>query len=132
MMIADTDVLIDYLQGKGRTAERIALELEHAQLCTTAVTRFELHTGARSGRQQKLVAQLLEALPCLPLDSVAADRAAEVRRSLERRGQSIGMADSLIAGITIVNNGILLTRNRRHFERVADLSLGTLGGQPGD
>ena len=46
MMVADIDVLIDYLQGKGRPAGRIALELEHAHLCTTAVTRFELRTGA--------------------------------------------------------------------------------------
>lgn len=126
MMIADTDVLIDYLQGKGPAAERIALELEHAQLCTTAVTRFELRAGARSARQEKLVTQLLEALPCLALDSAAADRAAEVRRFLEQRGRSIGMGDSLIAGITLANKGILLTRNRQHFERVSGLSLGTL------
>jgi len=126
MTIADTDVLIDYLQGKGSAAERVALELEHARLSTTAVTRFELLAGASSARQQKLVTQLLEALPCLPLDAAGADRAAEVRRSLEQRGQSIGMADSLIAGITLANKGILLTRNRQHFARVPGLALGTL------
>jgi len=128
MMIADTDVLIDYLQGRGDAAERIALELERAQLYTTAVTRFELLAGARSARQEKLVAQLLDALPCLPLDSTAADRAAHVRRVLEKRGQAIGMGDSLIAGITLANKGILLTRNRAHFARVPDLSLGTIHG----
>jgi len=126
MMIADTDVLIDYLQGKGAMAARIALEIEHAQLYTTAVTRFELLAGTRSARQEKLVVELLEALPCLSLDSTAADRAAEVRRSLERRGQSIGMGDSLIAGITLTNKGVLLTRNRQHFERVSGLSLSSL------
>jgi len=126
MMVADTDVLIDYLQGRGPGADRIAVELEHAQLCTTAVTRFELRAGARSARQQKLVVQLLEALPSLPLDAVGADRAAEVRRSLEQTGQSIGMGDSLIAGITLANKGILLTRNRQHFARVPGLALGTL------
>jgi tRNA(fMet)-specific endonuclease VapC len=126
MIVADTDVLIDYLQGKGPVADRIALELEHAQLCTTAVTRFELRAGARSARQEKLVVELLEAVPCLPLDTAGADRAAEVRRSLERRGQSIGMGDSLIAGITLANQGILLTRNRKHFARVPGLALGTL------
>src|SRR5204863_3652714 len=88
MIIADTDVLIDYLQGKGTTADRIALELDRAQLYTTAVTRFELLAGAKSARQEKLVTQLLEALPCLPLDSAAADHAAAVRRTLEKRGQS--------------------------------------------
>ena len=126
MMVTDTDVLIDYLQGRGPGADRIAVELEHAQLCTTAVTRFELRAGARSARQQKLVVRPLEALPSLPLDAVAADRAAEVRRSLEQTGQSIGMGDSLIAGITLANKGILLTRNRQHFARVPGLALGTL------
>jgi predicted nucleic acid-binding protein len=126
MMVADTDVLIDYLQGRGQVAERIALELEHTQLCTTAVNRFELCAGARSPRQQKLVMQLLDALPCLALDAVAAERAAEVRRFFDQRGRSIGMADSLIAGITLANKGILLTRNRQQFAGVEGLSLGAL------
>jgi tRNA(fMet)-specific endonuclease VapC len=125
MMIADTDVLIDFLQGRGVTAERIGLEIDHGQLHTTAVTRFELLAGASSPRQEKLVAQLLEALPCLPLDSASADQAAAVRRLLEKRGETIGMGDSLIAGITLANKGVLLTRNRQHFERVPGLALGT-------
>jgi predicted nucleic acid-binding protein len=37
------------------------------------------------------------------------------------------MADSLIAGIVVAHSGVLLTRNRRHFERVPGLSLGRLG-----
>jgi len=32
----------------------------------------------------------------------------------------------LIAGIVLADRGILLTRNRRHFERVPELSLGTI------
>ncbi len=126
MMIADTDVLIDFLADRSPVADRIALELEHAALQTTAVTRFELLAGARTARQERMIAELLAALPTLPLDATAADRAAAVRRSLEKRGQGIGMGDSLIAGIVLANRGILLTRNREHFERVPDLKLGTL------
>lgn len=126
MMIADTDVLIDFLANRSPVADRIALELEHAALQTTAVTRFELLAGARTARQERMIAELLAALPTLPLDATAADRAAAVRRSLEKRGQGIGMGDSLIAGIVLANRGILLTRNREHFERVPDLKLGTL------
>jgi predicted nucleic acid-binding protein len=33
------------------------------------------------------------------------------------------MADSLIAGIVATNGGHLLTRNRRHFERVPGVTL---------
>jgi predicted nucleic acid-binding protein len=56
-------------------------------------------------------------------DAEAADAASEIRRALERSGHGIGMADSLIAGIVIRNGGRLLTRNRRHFERVPGISL---------
>jgi predicted DNA-binding antitoxin AbrB/MazE fold protein len=40
----------------------------------------------------------------------------------------LGMADSLIAGIVMEHSGRLLTRNRRHFERVEGLCV--LPAQP--
>jgi len=49
-----------------------------------------------------------------------------VRRTLEKSGASIGMADSLIAGIALVHNATLLTRNRKHFARVTGLRLAVL------
>ncbi len=127
MMIADTDVLIDFLEGRPPAAERLALELERGQLRTTVISRFELLAGVRTDPQQRAVGELLAALPSLPLDEAAADRAAELRRGLEPDGVGIGMADSLIAGIVLVHDGILLTRNRRHFERVSGLTLGSFG-----
>ena len=125
-MVADTDVLIDFLDGRPPAAERIALELDHGQLRTTVITRFELLAGAKTSPQQRLVSELLAALPCLPLDEAGADAAAEIRRTLERAGAGIGMGDSLIAGIVVACQGMLLTRNRRHFERIPGLALGRL------
>ena len=126
MMVADTDVLIDFLQGAEPAARRIGLELEHQALVTTVITRFELLAGAGYDRQRRLIAELLSALPCLSLDEASADRAAAVRQTLVADGIDIGMGDSLIAGIVLVHRGLLLTRNRRHFERVPELSLGTI------
>lgn len=123
MIVADTDVLIDFLTGHGAGADRVARELEQGLLATTAVNRFELLAGTRSTRQQKIVHQLLTALLTLPLDQDAADDAAEVRRTLESAGLAIGMGDSLIAGIVRHHDGVLLTWNRRHFDRVKGLKL---------
>ena len=67
-IIADTDVLIDFLAGHEPSASRIALELERGSLRTTAVTRFELLAGSRGARQQAVVRKLLDAVPALPLD----------------------------------------------------------------
>jgi predicted nucleic acid-binding protein len=94
MIVADTDVLIDFLRGHEPMAGRIAFELERGSIATTAVSRFELKAGARGGAQQALVETLLAALPVLPLDGEAADRAAEVRRHFEQQGAAIGMADT--------------------------------------
>jgi tRNA(fMet)-specific endonuclease VapC len=122
MTIADTDVLIDYLSGKGE-ADAVERLLRRGALRTTVITRFEILSGAKNAKQLTRLLQLLAAVPSLGLDDAAADAASEIRRSLERSGTPIGMADSLIAGIVTSNGGTLLTRNRRHFERVPGMSL---------
>jgi predicted nucleic acid-binding protein len=123
MTVADTDVLIDFLADIGPAVSILAAELARGSLRTTTITRFELLSGARSSRHEATIVQLLAAVPALALDEPAADRAAAVRRALDRAGAAIGMADSLIAGIVLRHGGRLLTRNRRHFERVPELKL---------
>lgn len=121
MIVADTDVLIDYLRGEGPLADRVAFELEHG-LATTVVTAFELWAGAIGSRKrERAVDTLLGALTILPLDAEDARCAASLRRALETGGKTIGMADSLIAGMCVRHRAVLITRNRAHFERVPDL-----------
>jgi tRNA(fMet)-specific endonuclease VapC len=122
MTIADTDVLIDYLANKGE-AETVERLLRRGVLRTTVISRFELLSGAKDPKQLARLIQFLEAVPSLALDDAAADAASEIRKSLEKSGKAIGMADSLIAGIVTSNGSALLTRNRRHFERVPGLRL---------
>lgn len=126
MILADTDVLIDALHGREPSLGRISLELGTGRLSTTTITVFELHSGAKTEKQRKAVATLLEAMTILPLDAEAARRAADIRQALESAGQGIGTADYLIAGIALSKSAILLTRNQAHFGRVPGLSLGTL------
>ena len=123
IVVADADVPIDYLRGEGPTADRIALELQHG-LATTVVTAFELWAGAvGSAKRERAVDTLLGALTVIPLDAEDARCAASIRRDLERAGRSIGMADSLIAGICVRHRAILITRNHAHFKRVPNLTL---------
>lgn len=131
MIVVDTDVLIDALRGRPDATRRLDLELQTGALATTSVSAFELRSGARSGKAAEKIETLLAALTILPFDEEAAERSAEVRRTLEAGGEGIGMADYLIAGICMSRSGLLLTRNREHFGRVPGLSLGTLSGRPG-
>lgn len=126
MIVADTGVLIDFIAGREPAAERVSRELEGGNLWTTVITRFEMLSGARGAREIQIVSELLDSIKIVPLDISAADRAALARRTLESKGVGIGMADSLIAGIVLHAGGTLLTRNRRHFERVEGLDLARL------
>jgi predicted nucleic acid-binding protein len=122
MIVADTDVLIDYLAGRGE-AGTVEKFLARGGIKTTVITRFELLSGARNKKQLARLTQLLVEIPSLPLDDAAADSASEIRRFLDRSGHSIGMTDSLIVGIVTSNGGALLTRNRDHFGRVPGLRM---------
>lgn len=127
MIIADTDVLIDFMMSIEPVSSQIEEYIKAEQLQTTAVTSFELLSGAEESKRGRAVRRLLDSIVVLPLDRNAARRAADVRRKLDRAGQGIGMGDSLIAGIVLAHGLPLFTRNRSHFERVDNLKLVKLG-----
>lgn len=104
-------------------ADQIAAYIDDGKLLTTAVTAFELLSGAREGKSGDAVRELVQGLDILPLDGSAAVRAAAVRRQLERSGLSIGMGDSLIGGIAMLHDAALFTRNTKHFSRIPELKL---------
>ena len=122
MILADTDVLIDFLEGKGKP-DRVLAELERESLATTTFTHYELLAGAGTEKQRNAISHLLDYVSTLPLDAAASDRAAETWRLLESKGERIGTADCLIAGIALQRGVSLLTRNRQHFSLVPDLVL---------
>ncbi len=123
MIFVDTDVLIDFLNGFEPAVSWLAREGCLGGLRTTVVNRFELLAGVRTWKQEKNIRLLLAWIPALPLGPAAADQAAEIHRTLERKGAVIGKNDSLIAGIVLHHSGSLLTRNLRHFERIPGLPL---------
>ena len=58
------------------------------------------------------IGHLLDSFPCLPLDAVAADRAAAIRRETRLR-----LPDAFQAAVAEVHNLKLITRNTRDFSR---------------
>jgi tRNA(fMet)-specific endonuclease VapC len=122
MIVADTDVLVDALRGGG-SQKLVAQHLGNGQLATTTISVFELWQGARPGRRATAVEALLDACHILPLDAPAARLAGELRADLRDQHADIGPTDSLVAGICISRGAALLTRNRKHFERVPGLAL---------
>jgi tRNA(fMet)-specific endonuclease VapC len=123
LIVADTDVLIDALNGIEPYETTVRNLLRARRLATTAPSRFELETGAVEEEEATRAAELFETLLALPFDAEAAERAAAVARHLRKSGTPIPMADLAIAGICLIHDAPLFTRNRKHFERVAGLRL---------
>lgn len=121
-VVADTDVLIDFLRDRGAAAQ-VAHEIKRARLRATVLSVFELWSGAYTPAEKGAVENLLIALPILALEPPAARHAAEIKQSLESNNLNIGMADALIASICLLHSCQLLTRNTRHFSRINGLQL---------
>lgn len=128
MIVADSDVLIDYLQGREPGRSAVTDALLRGDIATTSVSRFEVLAGTRRSEDRDRALDLLGAMPTLPLGEAEADRAGGIASALEAKGLRIGPADCLIAGIVLSRDASLLTRNGEHFGRVEGLRIEPLGG----
>jgi len=120
VIVADTDVFLDFLEGEG-AHDRVATLLRAGRLATTAVTVFELWRGLQADADRDLARRALRGVRVYDLTEAAAKRAAEVHQRLKTR--PIGERDTLIAGVCLAIGRPLLTANVRHFRRVPGLEV---------
>jgi tRNA(fMet)-specific endonuclease VapC len=120
--ILDSDVLIDYLRGRGPGHALITRLRESLAFRVTAISALELALGRSYVRDPAPVEDLLAA-PCLPLTRPSALRAGTIMRELRETGQGIDVRDAMQAGICIEADAVLVTRNVRHFGRIPSLEV---------
>lgn len=108
--LLDTDVLVDHLRGHRR------LRLLTPGLKISVVTRCELF-AARNVDELGL-RETLGVLEEMAVDRAIAESAGRVRRTT-----GIPVPDALIAATALEHEMAVMTRNRRHFERVSGLTL---------
>jgi tRNA(fMet)-specific endonuclease VapC len=125
MVCLDTDFLVAYLRKDSAARDKLK-ELESAQepLHTTVINAFELYKGAFKAKDSKAelarVDALLDAFFILALDR---DSARAAGASSYDRSNPVGESDLLIASIALANKQKLITRNKKHFERVPGLDI---------
>lgn len=124
----DTDFLVALLRRNLEAAKKAEeLDFAKAEVSTTSMNAFELYLGAyRSTNVEKNLREadgLLNSVGILPLSRESSKKSSETLARLLRMGEPIGLRDAIIAGITMVEGYVLLTRNVAHFSRVIGLSL---------
>jgi tRNA(fMet)-specific endonuclease VapC len=117
--VVDTDVLIDYLRGRGPGADLLA-RLGRGGYRVTAVSAFELALGAAHRLDPRPVQALLDA-PTLALTPRGGLLGGEASARLRRDGRGIDVRDALQAGVCLDAGLPLITRNVRHFQRLPEL-----------
>lgn len=125
VIVADTDICIDFLRGADPGASAVERWLRDGRLRMTAVTAFELRLGADLIHRSAEIAALLQRRT-IPLDVHAALAAGRAAVDLRERGRPIGVGDTLVAGVCLSRELPLATRNVRHFGQVTGLQLQAL------
>lgn len=123
--LLDTDVCIEILRGNQTLIERRLATPD--DVATSWITACELACGAaksaRPKQNQKLVDGFLATVAVHGLDRNAAGHFGGLKARLERTGRTLADADLLIAAIALAQQAVLVTGNRRHYERIPGLRM---------
>lgn len=122
--LLDTNILSDLVRNpQGLVARKIEKAGENS-ICTSIIVAGELRFGANKLGSNRLTTQLnsiLSAIEILPLEEPADLRYGELRAELEKRGETIGPNDMLIAAHALMLDCVVVTANEREFSRVPKL-----------
>lgn len=120
----DTNICIFTVKNRPQQV-REAFNRHHGQLCISSVSLMELIYGAEKSAAPEKNLSVVEGfaarLEVLDYDQAAASHTGQLRAELARGGTPIGPYDQLIAGHARSRGLVLVTNNRREFDRVPGL-----------
>jgi tRNA(fMet)-specific endonuclease VapC len=124
----DTNTIVRAVAFDVATVDHLTRELRFGNaVVVPVVVLFELDYGIAKSRFQarnrEQLRAFLEPLEVIEFDEADAREAADVRADLERRGVPIGPYDVLIAAQARRRGAVLVTGNRREFDRVPGLTV---------
>jgi tRNA(fMet)-specific endonuclease VapC len=122
MIVVDTDVLIEILDKKSMKG---AEALEHIVECgedigTTAINMHELLYGLNKYAKPTEDVLLIPVLTFTKKDAILSSK---LELEAEKKGVPSRRTDAMIAAVTINNNAMLYTFNKKHFTQFTKRSL---------
>jgi len=121
--LLDTDIFSEFLKGQDPKVQQNAAAYRQAigPLTISVVTVMEMVKGFHKVNREPAIQALLTRLASeevLGFDIDAAQKAGCIHADLERTGQPIGWADTVIAAIALQYGLELITGNTTHYQRV--------------
>lgn len=126
MVCLDTDFIADLDRGKTDAIAKLdELESRNETIFTTAINVAELFHGAHNARDgERAVADITAILDKFHILSLDYDSARTWGALAEKlKSNPVGELDLFIASIALSNKQVLITKNKKHFERVPGLQV---------
>ncbi len=95
---------------------------EKYDFAVSVITKFEIWVGADE-IQREYWTKIFAEINVLPLTETDTDKAADILKHLKSSNKIIELPDLLIASTALTHNLKLATLNKKHFERIADLTV---------
>lgn len=133
LYMLDTDICSYIIRNRPPEARQRMNAIPLSKQCISVVTLAELLYGVKRSSNatvnRAVVDSFISHLSVRDWDSHAAEHYGDIRASLQPRGALIGAMDMMIAAHARSLGAIIVTNNRRHFERVDGLLVETWLGE---
>lgn len=125
MILLDTNIVIDYLNGKEPVASRVIDRIGSIAVSTIVVA--ELDYGAKSSvnssRNLQNLYRFLDLVRIISFDLASARMMGTVKSALRKIGKPSGEVDVMIAAVALAHRAELVTGNTKHFQHIEGLKL---------
>ncbi|MCP2728599.1 type II toxin-antitoxin system VapC family toxin [Limnofasciculus baicalensis] len=123
--LLDTCVISDFIKGEAATQLRLK-QIPPTDIAISVITVMELRYGLvlnpqRAQKIEPIINSFLASITLLPFGILEAQQAAQIRSILKSQGQPIGAYDVLIATTALQHHLIMVTANKREFDRIPGL-----------
>jgi predicted nucleic acid-binding protein len=106
--LIDSDVLVDYLQGRSEAADELA---RYAECCISLISWMEVMVGAGNDvTEEEVCRRFLESFRVLPVTEKVAERTVRLRRS-----HRLKLPDAIVWASAQEEACLLVTRNTKDF-----------------
>jgi tRNA(fMet)-specific endonuclease VapC len=125
--LIDTDILSFFFRAHPHVVRQFdAYASEHDRINISILTYYEVLSGLKHKDAKNQLASFVEfAATCnvAPLTEQTVSHSADLYVTLCAQGTPLDDIELLIAGIALANSWVLVTHNRRHFDRVPGLEI---------
>jgi predicted nucleic acid-binding protein len=122
-VLIDTSLEIDYLRNADKPTTKFISLFKAYDLYISVITVFELLNGATTEEKLTDIRKIFNTLTTIDIDVRCAEKASEIYRELKIQNKLIEFRDILIGATAIVNNLPVATLNKKHFERLRDITI---------